>query len=40
MKQVVTVTNATERSDKWRINKILLDLAIRKFEMNFAWAVS
>lgn len=29
-KQAVTMTNATERSNKWRVNKILLDLAIRK----------
>lgn len=28
------MTNTTERSKKLRINKILLDLAIRKFEAN------
>lgn len=29
-KQAVTMTNATERSNKWRVNEILLYLAIRK----------
>lgn len=39
-KQVVTMTDATERSNKWRVNKNLLDRAIRKIEVNFASAVS
>lgn len=30
------MTNATKKSNKLRINKILLDLAVRKFEVSFS----